>query len=165
MFDFFRKGASMTKRISGVATLEGAPDVNPRPLRRITRVGTFRDGRKAIASILLEVASDDASRSLGLIGRDEIPEICGMLFDGLSGGGSFWMKGCLVPIDVAFMRKDGTITKTYSMPVDKDGKGRYAYDDEDVMAVEVAGGLLGKLGVAKGNVLETRALSKEAGNG
>lgn len=165
MFDFFRKGASMTKKITGIAKMKGAPAVNPRPLRKITRVGTFHDGDKPVASLLLEVSSDDGSRSRGLMGRDSVPEIYGMLFEGLSGGGNFWMKDCLVPIDVAFMKKDGTVTKTYSMPVDKDGKDRYPYDDDDTMAVEVAGGLLEKLGIGDGAVLKTRELSKETDNG
>ena len=165
MIDFFHKGASMTKRITGVAKLKGTPVVNARPLRKITRVGTFYDGEKAIASILLEVASDDKSRSRGLMGREDLPEIYGMLFEGLSGGGSFWMKGCKVPIDVAFMKSDGTITKTYSMPVDNEGKDLYGYDKDDAMAVEVSGGTLKKLGISNGNVLKTRALSKENVNG
>ena len=162
MIDFFHKGASMTKRITGVAKLKGAPVVNARPLRKITRVGTFYDEEDAIQSVLLEVADTPETRKVGLMGRDNVPEIYGMLFEGLSGGGFFWMKNCLVPIDVAFLDKDGFVRQTYAMKVDKEGNVHYDYGDDVVAAVELHGGFLKKLGIVNGVTFETRELSKEA---
>ncbi|MBQ3342390.1 MAG: DUF192 domain-containing protein [Kiritimatiellae bacterium] len=165
MIDFFHKGASMTKRITGVAKLKGAPVVNARPLRKITRVGTFYDEEDAIQSVLLEVADTPETRKAGLMGRDNVPEIYGMLFEGLSGGGFFWMKNCLVPIDVAFLDKDGFVCQTYAMKVDKEGNEHYDYGDDVVAAVELHGGFLKKFGIVNGFTFETRELSKEAANG
>ena len=68
------------------------------------------------------------------------------------------MKNCVVPLDVAFMTDDGLITKIYSMPVDKDGKKRYEYDDGDTMAIEVQMGFMKKWGIERGFRLETRKL-------
>ena len=159
MIDFFQKGASMTKKITGIAKLKGIPDINVRPVRKIAKVGTFYDEEDSITSILLEVASDDESRKRGLMGREKLPDICGMLFEGLSGGGYFWMKNCLIPLDVAFMTNGGFITKIYSMPVDEDGENHYEYGEDDVAAVEVPMGFFNKWGIVEGFKLETRDLS------
>lgn len=159
MIDFFHKGAEMTKKVTGVAKLKGAPKVNPRPSRKISRIGTFYDGEDAVASVLLEVADTPSARAQGLMGRESLPSICGMLFEGLTGPGYFWMKNCLVPIDVAFMDKDGTITKTYSMPVDKDGEEHYEYGADDKTAVEVSMGFLKSKGIGTGFRFEARDLS------
>ena len=88
-----------------------------------------------------------------------------MLFEGLSGGGYFWMKNCLVPIDVAFIDNGGFVVKTYSMKVDKDGGEHYEYDDDSVAAVELQGGFLKKWGIVEGFMFDTRELSKEDANG
>lgn len=161
MIDFFHKRASMTKRVSGIASIKGMPGMMPRPPRRITRVGTFYDGESPVVSLLLEVADTEEARRRGMMGRSEAPEIYGMLFEGLSGGGSFWMKNCLIPLDVAFMDESGAVTRTYSMPVGDDGEQQYEYGKNDVSALEVGMGLLKRFGVGKGCVLKTRKLAGE----
>ena len=153
----------MTKKIVGTAKLNGAPIVNSRPLRKVTRVGTFYDDDEKIASVLLEVADTPDARKIGLMGREDIPEICGMLFDGLSGGGHFWMKDCLVPIDVAFLDKNGRVLKTYAMKVDKEGKEHYEYGEDVVSAVELCGGFLRKHGISEGFTFESRPLGGRSG--
>ena len=149
----------MTKKVTGIAKLKRMPTVNSRPVGKVTRIGTFYDeSGQAITSILLEVADTEDSRRKGLMDRSELPDVCGMLFDDLSENGYFWMKNCLIPLDVAFMDNDGTIVKIYSMPVDKDGKNRYSYGDGVTSAVEVKMGAFKKLGVKEGCRLETRKL-------
>lgn len=158
MIDFFHKDASMTKRITGIAKMKGAPVVNARPVRKITKIGTFFDEEDPVTSVFLEVADTPESRKIGLMGRDDVPEIYGMLFEGLSGGGHFWMKNCLVPIDVAFLDKDGFVRQTYAMKVDKEGNEHYDYGDDVVAAVELHGGFLKKFGIVNGYRFETRKL-------
>ena len=131
MIDFFHKGAEMTKKVSGIAKIKGAPTVNSRPARKISKIAEFMDEEDVVARVLLEVASTPDERRRGLMGRENLPSVCGMLFEGLSGGGYFWMKNCLIPLDVVFLNKKGTITKTYTMPVDKDGTKHYDYDEDD----------------------------------
>ena len=164
MIDFFHKGAEMTKKVTGIARLKGAPKVNPRPSRKITCAGTFYNEDDAVTSILLEVADTPAARERGLMGREDLPSICGMLFEGLTGPGNFWMKNCLIPLDVAFMDNDGMITKTYSMPVDKDGENHYEYDESDKSAVEVPMGFLKKWGIREGFRFGVKRLSGKEGS-
>lgn len=152
MIDFFKE-ATMTKKVTGIAKIKGAPAVNARPLstlRKIKKIATINDEEDDITSILLEVASTPYERKKGLMGRSDLPAVCGMLFENLSGGGYFWMKNCLIPLDVMFIDKDGFITKTYSMPVDKEGKEHYDYDESDVSAIEVQEGFCKKHGIAQG---------------
>lgn len=154
----------MTKRISGVAKLKGAPKLNPRIPRNISRIGTFMDEEDAITSILLEVADTPLARKNGLMGRKDLPSVCGMLFEGLSGGGYFWMKGCLIPLDIAFMDNDGGIVKICTMEAD-DGEEHYDYDDNVASAVEVQKGFFKKHGIVIGFKLKTRDLSGGSDNG
>lgn len=161
MIDFFHKGASITKKITGVAKLKGAPAVNARPLMKITRIGTFYDEKGAVKSVFLEVADTPDARKSGLMGRESVPEIYGMLFEGLSGGGFFWMKNCKVPIDVAFLDKDGVVRKTYEMKVDEEGKKHYEYGDDIASAVELKGGSINESGISTGMRFKSRELSKE----
>lgn len=164
MIDFFSKGASMTKRITGTAKLKGVPVVHARPPRRITHIAEILDEEDAIVDILLEVASTPEERKQGLMNRKELPAICGMLFKGLSGGGTFWMKNCLIPLDIMFLNKDGFITKIYTMPAD-DGKERYQYDDKDVSAIEVNSDFCKKHGIATGFRVLISKIGKEPSNG
>ena len=164
MTDWFQKGAEMTKRISGIARLKSVPHMNVRPKRKISRIAEILDEGDVVSRLLHEVADTDESRARGLMGRKEIPRICGMMFDGLSGGGYFWMKNCLMPIDVMFINDAGFITKIYTMNPDG-GKKRYEYDDEDVSAIEVAAGYCKDHGILRGFGVETREISNGGKNG
>lgn len=104
------------------------------------------------SSVILEVASTPSEKSKGLAGRSRMMECCGMLFTDLSGG-SFWMKGCKIPLDIIFF-KDGIVTRTYSMKVDGGAK-LYQYDDEPE-AIEVAYGFCSRHGIEPGVKVETR---------
>jgi len=78
--------------------------------------------------VLLEVADTPSLKTRGLMGRNSLPDYCGMLFVDLSGG-SFWMKGCKIPLDIVFLDKDGIVSRTYSMPADG-GSCKYPYVEE-----------------------------------
>ena len=67
----------------------------------------------------LEVASDDSTRTKGLMGRTEIASDGGMLFIFATAQvRSFWMGYCLVDIDVMFLDRKGRITATHTMKVE-----------------------------------------------
>ncbi len=66
----------------------------------------------------LELAIDEAARERGLMHRGSIDEHGGMLFifpDGKVAQQSFWMKNCLVDIDIMYLDRNGRVTATHRM--------------------------------------------------
>ncbi|MEP0355964.1 DUF192 domain-containing protein [Paraglaciecola sp.] len=64
----------------------------------------------------LEYADTFERRAKGLMNRNVLCDTCGMLFkfDSAKVAG-FWMKDTLIPLDIAFVRSDGTITDIKNM--------------------------------------------------
>lgn len=63
-----------------------------------------------------EIAADNASRMKGLGGRTTIGRNEAMLFVfPVSGPLGFWMKDCVMDIDIAFLDRNGVITATHTM--------------------------------------------------
>jgi len=57
------------------------------------------------------VAANDADREQGLMFRKSLEPNEGMLFVFAENAGHcFWMKNTLIPLSIAFIRQDGTIT-------------------------------------------------------
>ncbi|MGY5450900.1 DUF192 domain-containing protein [Agarivorans sp. MS3-6] len=64
----------------------------------------------------LEYALDQQQRAKGLMHRRSLCENCGMLFNfQQSKKAKLWMKDTFIPLDVAFIRKDGTIMEIRAM--------------------------------------------------
>ena len=156
------KSADLIKRIRGIGMkVRGLPALLTRPAKRYRKIAVYRDGDRRLGASLLEVADTDASRRQGLMGRSDLPAVCGMLFEGLSGDGFFWMKNCNIPLDVMFLDSSGNVTKVYSMPLDKGGKKHYPHDDQDVSAIEVPMGWCAKKGIAPGCSVTILPIAKE----
>lgn len=69
------------------------------------------DTAKGHPAFKVEVAGDHASQEQGLMFRKTMPANVGMLFDFhepvLT---SFWMKNTILPLDIIFIRPDGTVS-------------------------------------------------------
>lgn len=104
------------------------------------------------ASVILEVADTWYKRQRGLMGRKSMPECCGMLFTGLTGG-AFWMKGCLIDLDIVFLNK-GKITRIYTMKADN-GNKLYRYGVETA-AIELPKGFCSRHGLEIGTEAKVR---------
>jgi hypothetical protein len=66
----------------------------------------------------LELANDDASREQGLMNRASVDEHGGMLFvfpDDKVRMQSFWMKNCLVDIDIIYLDRHAAVTAMHRM--------------------------------------------------
>lgn len=81
-----------------------APEARTEPLAIATR-----DGRRSFA---VEVMRNDAERSRGLMFRRTMARDHGMLFDFEQPQAvSMWMKNTYLPLDMVFIRSDGTIAR------------------------------------------------------
>jgi uncharacterized protein len=104
------------------------------------------------------VADVDATRMLGLMNVTEadLPADYGMLFVFSTDEPlSFWMRNTIIPLDIAYIRSDGTIVKTYTMePLDESG---YPSLQPARFALEVRGGQFKKWGIREGDHVEIPA--------
>ncbi len=107
------------------------------------------------STVTAYVADTDESRALGLMNvtADELPADRGMVFvfeDDRHR--SFWMRNTIIPLDIAYIRSDGTIVQTYTMePLNEQG---YASIEPARFALEVRGGLFAEWGVVMGDHVE-----------
>src|SRR5512140_1786408 len=101
------------------------------------------------------VAADNATRMLGLMNVTEadLPANHGMLFVfEYEQWLSFWMRNTIIPLDIAYIRSDGTIVKTYTMqPLDESG---YPSIEPARFALEVRGGQFAQWGIVAGDHVE-----------
>lgn len=64
----------------------------------------------------LEVRRDDEGRAAGMMGWTEVPDHEGLIFVFPDAAvRRFWMKNCLIDIDVIYLDGRGRITATYTM--------------------------------------------------
>ena len=99
----------------------------------------------------VEIAADEASRQRGLMGRTELAADAGMLFDfHRQVPVAFWMKDTPLPLDMLFIRADGTISTivTNTTPFSE----KPVPSREPVQAVlEINGGRSDELGIKPGD--------------
>lgn len=96
-----------------VATLSLAQPVQPKLPTQDLYAGMHR--------IVAELAVTPEQRAIGLMGRRSLEENQGMLFVFEDPRKQcFWMENTLVPLSIAFLRDDGTITNIEHMqPLDR----------------------------------------------
>ena len=112
------------------------------------------------ARFVVEVADDRAERNRGLMFRESLPQSAGMLFVyDRPGRISFWMKNTLIPLDIIFLDRTGTVVNIHANaePLSTAqifGGMRIQY------VLEINGGLASRLGVTEGSVLRHPALDQ-----
>ena len=99
----------------------------------------------------LEIAADDASRETGLMHRTKLAPDAGMLFDfGKPVMTAFWMKDTPLPLDMLFVRADGTISTVAARAVPL--STAEIVSAEPIRAViEIGGGQARAQGIAPGD--------------
>lgn len=110
-----------------------------------------KDGRRY--NFTIELALTPSEQQRGLMFREDMPEMHGMLFVfGSEHVRSFWMKDTLIPLDIIFIEKTGRIQHIHSMaqPLDESlissGKPSYA-------VLEINGGMADKLDLEAGDYI------------
>jgi uncharacterized membrane protein (UPF0127 family) len=99
----------------------------------------------------VEVAEDEASREQGMMFRTGLKPDRGMLFDFHTPQPvTFWMKNCLISLDMIFIRADGVIANIHANA--KPGDTTLLPSDGPILGVlEIGGGLSAKLGIRPGD--------------
>jgi uncharacterized protein len=114
----------------------------------------------------MELALTNEQRATGLMGRESLADDRGMLFVFPDARPyptevSFWMKNCLMPIDVIFISREGQITAIHEMqppqPNTPDNELTvYPSNGQVQFAIELRGGLANELGLRVGDNLDLR---------
>ena len=119
---------------------------------RLVPLTVVSDG--AAHRFTVEVAASPEEQNRGLMFRTSLAPDAGMLFPfPAPKTASFWMKNTVIPLDIIFVRGDGTIESIAAMttPYSTDPVTSGA----PVAAVlELAGGRAGALGIAPGDRVE-----------
>lgn len=103
----------------------------------------------------VQCAMTRLQREAGLGGRRKLAEGTGMLFIYPTPRKvAFCMRGCEIPLDIAFIDADMKVVATYTMAVEPDRVGRKEYPSgaPAQYALEVSAGALAKAGVQLGQV-------------
>lgn len=102
----------------------------------------------------VELADNDTSRSRGMMFRTSMAPDAGMLFDFKQEQmASFWMRNTLLPLDMLFIKADGTILNIHQRAIPGDETGINSAGP--VRAVlEVNGGTASRLGIKAGDKVE-----------
>ena len=102
----------------------------------------------------VEVVDNDETRARGLMFRQSLAPDAGMLFDFQETQPvSFWMVNTYIPLDMIFIRADGTVANVHvnARPHDRTG---IPSDGPVMFVLEIAGGRSLEIGLGAGDVVE-----------
>ncbi|MDP2807576.1 MAG: DUF192 domain-containing protein [bacterium] len=146
---------SPLRAILAIALLTACGGCRQEPVPKQSLSNETRPGKVQLtiggARLWVEVAGDEATRSQGLMHRRQMPEDEGMLFvfeypQPLS----FWMKNTYLPLDIAFVARDGSILNILKMKPLDEGP-RYLSQGPALYAIETNAGWFQKNGVKAGD--------------
>lgn len=107
-FSFFRKGWAVVALCGLALSLNACSHKHENSGLPLTQVSVSTPN--GLHTFKVEVASDEPSREHGLMNRKHLDEDAGMLFVyPKSQMIAFWMKNTPLPLDMLYIRDDGTI--------------------------------------------------------
>ncbi len=110
----------------------------------------------------VEIADTEATRAQGLMHRESLPRMAGMLFIyDAPQRATFWMENTLIPLDMLFLDAAGTVTHIHheAQPLDRtiiDGGPGVS------MVLEINGGLARQLGIGPGSEMRHPRIDPDA---
>ncbi|HWD28773.1 MAG TPA: DUF192 domain-containing protein [Rhizomicrobium sp.] len=108
----------------------------------------------------MEIAADDATRATGLMHRTHLSRDAGMLFDfRTTVMTAFWMKDTPIPLDMLFVRPDGTIASVAANAVPL-STAEIAAPEPVRAVIEINGGEAKALGIMPGDRVMTAIFPK-----
>lgn len=123
-----------------------SPDAATAPSGLETVPLTITQG-STVHRFTVEVAATEDQQSRGLMYRNELAPDRGMIFPFLQPKyASFWMRNTLIPLDLFFVRADGTIDRIAENAVPHD-ETPIASGGEVSAVLELAGGSAARLGI------------------
>jgi uncharacterized membrane protein (UPF0127 family) len=108
----------------------------------------------------VEVVDTNATRQRGLMFRQSLAPDSGMLFDFKENRPvSFWMMNTFIPLDMLFIREDGTIANIHvnARPHDRTS---IPSDGPVVFVLEIPGGRSDELGIKAGDTVRHPRMKK-----
>jgi uncharacterized membrane protein (UPF0127 family) len=114
------------------------------------------------SAVIVEVASDDATREQGLMYRDHMADDRGMIFLFTQAGEyPFWMKNTLIPLDMIWMDADHRIVHiAHDVPPCKaDPCPNYPPNAKASSVLELAAGVAAKHKLKDGGVLRFEGMN------
>ena len=121
-----------------------APTVETTPL-------TITTARRHRLKFAVEVARTEQQQQRGLMFRRSLPPRGGMIFPmAPPRPATFWMKNTLIPLDMIFIRADGTIARIAANTV-PESLDLVASGEPVAAVLEIAGGQAAALGIADGD--------------
>jgi len=122
------------------------------------------DTHKGPVKFRVEVAGDVESQERGLMNRKQMPADAGMLFDFRRARFvTFWMKDTYIPLDMLFVRADGTIStvEPNAVPLSTDP---IASAEPIVAVIELNGGRAHDLDIEPGDKVHASEFGEASGH-
>ncbi|WP_420567463.1 DUF192 domain-containing protein [Thalassovita sp.] len=113
----------------------------------------FLKGDWGQARFAVEVADTASERAVGLMYREKMPRMAGMLFVYPSAQRvSFWMRDTYIPLDMFFLNEAGIVTRIHENAVPLDETPIPGGDDIKFV-LELNAGMAKRLGIATGSLM------------
>lgn len=99
-----------------------------------------------------KIVNNEKDIKMGMMGKNFTKEFDALLFVMNTPTSSFWMKNCIVPLDIIFI-KNNIITKIHHNcpPCNSTNNDCKKYKGNGDLVIEIPGGLSKKLNIEKGH--------------
>lgn len=156
MVRFLRPGLAATMLLLALPACSGTGPATATTAQPGTTIPLTVATAKGSHSFKVEVARTPADQEKGLMFRTDIPKDGGMIFTPYPADGgpariaSFWMKNTPSPLDIIFIRADGTIATIAENTVPF-SEAPVASSEPVTAVLEIRGGRSAELGIAEGD--------------